>query len=79
MLYGEALPEKEFQSSIERVEHADMLLVLGTSLTVFPACNMINYFRGKYLVIINLDETPFDKKADLVIHDDLKDVFCALK
>lgn len=79
VLYGEALPEKEFQKSIERVEHADMLLVLGTSLTVFPACNMVNYFRGKYLVIINLDETPFDKKADLVIHDDLKDVFCALK
>ncbi|HIR74213.1 TPA: hypothetical protein IAB95_01775 [Candidatus Ventrenecus avicola] len=79
VLYGEALPENEFQKSVELVEHADMLLVLGTSLTVYPACNMVNYFHGKYLVIINRDKTPFDKKADLVIHADLKDVFDALK
>lgn len=79
VLYGEALPENEFQKSIAEIERADMLLVLGTSLTVFPACNMINYFHGKYLVIINRDETPFDKEADLVIYADLKDVFRVLR
>ena len=79
VLYGEALPENEFQKSVELVEHADMSLVLGTSLTVYPACNIVNYFHGKNLVIINRDKTPFDKKADLVIHADLKDVFDALK
>ena len=79
VLYGEALPENEFQKSIAEIERADMLLVLGTSLTVYPACNMVNYFHGKYLVIINRDKTPFDKKADLVIHADLKDVFRVLR
>ena len=52
-----------------------MLIVAGTSLTVYPACEFINYFLGKYLVIINKDETPYDKKANLVIHDNLKTVF----
>ena len=55
-----------------------MLLVLGSSLTVFPACDLINYFKGKYLVIINLDATNYDNRADLVIHDRLKDVFSKL-
>ena len=52
-----------------------MLIVAGTSLTVYPTWEFINYFSRKYLVIINRDETPYDKKANLVVHDNLKTVF----
>ena len=79
VLYGEALPEEEFTKSINAISKADMLMVLGSSLTVYPASGLINYFHGKYLVIINLDETPYDNKADLVIHDKLSNIFNKLK
>ena len=79
VLYGEALPEEEFTKSINAIEKADMLMVLGSSLTVYPASGLINYFHGKYLVIINLDKTPYDDKADLVINDKLSNVFSKLK
>jgi len=79
VLYGEGLPEEEFTKSINAIEKADMFIVLGSSLTVYPAAGLINYFHGKYLVIINLDETPYDNKADLVIHDKLSNVFSKLK
>ena len=79
VLYGEGLPEEEFTKSINAIEKADMLMVLGSSLTVYPAAGLVNYFHGKYLVIINLDETPYDLKADLVIHDKLGNVFSKLK
>lgn len=79
VLYGEGLPEDELTKSIDAVEKADMLMVLGSSLTVYPAAGFINYFHGKYLVIINLDETPYDNKADLIIHDKLGNVFSKLK
>ena len=79
VLYGEALPEEEFTKSINAISKADMLLVLGSSLTVYPAAGLINYFHGKYLVIINLDKTPYDDKADLVINDKLSNVFSKLK
>ena len=75
VLYGEMLPEEEYNNSIKYISKCDMLMVLGTSLTVFPASDLINYFRGKYLVIINRDSTSYDNRADLVIHDNLKDVF----
>lgn len=75
VLYGETLPSDEYNKSIKAISNCDMLLVLGSSLTVFPACDLINYFKGKYLVIINLDATNYDNRADLVIRDRLKDVF----
>ena len=52
-----------------------MLIIAGTSLTVYPASGLINYFNGKYLVIINRDTTPRDNMASLVINDSLKNVF----
>ena len=51
-----------------------MLIVMGTSLTVYPASGLVNLFRGKYFVIINNDETQYDYKAELVIHDKLSNV-----
>lgn len=75
VLYGEMLPEEEYNNSIKEISKCDMLMVLGTSLTVYPASDLVRFFRGKYLVIINRDETSYDYRADLVIHDSLKDVF----
>lgn len=79
VLYGEGLPEEEFTKSIDATEKADMFIVIGSSLTVYPAAGLVNYFHGKYLVIINLDETSYDSKANLVIHDKLSNVFSKLK
>lgn len=79
VLYGEMLPELEYSNSIKAISNCDMLLVLGSSLTVYPASSLINYFKGKYLVIINKDKTPYDSDADLVINDELKNVFNKLK
>lgn len=75
VLYGEMLPEDAYNNSIKAINNADMLLVLGSSLTVYPASGLINYFNGKYLVIINKDKTPYDNIADLVINDSLKNIF----
>jgi len=78
VLYGEALPEKELNESIKLIRNADMLFVLGTSLLVYPAAGLVEYFNGKYFVIVNRDKTPYDKYANLVINDDLEKVFIEL-
>ncbi len=78
-LYGEMLPSGAYSNALYSISNAELLIVAGTSLTVEPASSMINYFDGKYLAIINKDETPYDFKADLVIHDALKNVFGKLK
>lgn len=79
VLYGEMLPNDAFSNAQYNIYKADMLIVAGTSLTVEPAASMVNLFNGKYLVIINKDGTPYDKLANLVIHDKLKNVFTKLK
>ncbi len=79
VLYGEMLPEYDYNNGLYAISKADLLIVAGTSLTVYPASGMINYFKGKNLVIINRDTTEYDKKANLVINDDLKKVFSNLK
>ena len=56
-----------------------MLIIAGTSLTVYPASSLINYFKGKKLVLINKDSTPYDNKADLVINDSLGKVFSKIQ
>ena len=78
VLYGEMLPNDEYNNSIKAISNCDMLMVLGTSLTVFPASDLIRFFKGKYLVIINRDSTNYDYMADLVIHDNLKEIFSKL-
>ena len=75
VLYEEGLNDDTFDGAISSISNADMLIVAGTSLTVQPASSLINYFRGKNLVLINRDTTPYDYKADLVINDGLGNVF----
>ncbi len=75
VLYEESLDENVLEKSIIAIQNADLLIVAGTSLTVYPASGLINYFRGKNLVLINRDATPFDSRADLVINETLGKVF----
>jgi len=75
VLYEESLDQNCIEGSINAISNADMLIIGGTSLTVYPAAGLINYFKGKYLVLINRDPTHTDSKADLVIHDKIGEVF----
>ena len=78
VLYGESLPMDALSESAITISKADTLIVLGSSLVVYPAAGLISYFRGNNLVIINRDSTSYDNEASLVIHDSLKDVFTYL-
>ncbi len=73
-LYEESLPDMAWNMSMAAVRSADMLIIAGTSLMVYPAAYIVEYFKGKHLVIINRDATPRDSKADLVIHDSFGEV-----
>lgn len=71
VLYEEGLDQETIEASVLAINRADVLIVGGTSLVVYPAAGLINYYRGNKLVLINRDPTPYDKKADLVIHDSI--------
>ena len=75
VLYEESLDENVLVGSIQQISMADMLIVGGTSLNVYPAAGLLRYFQGRRLVLINKDATPRDKDADLVIHDKIGEVF----
>lgn len=75
VLYEEPLNENVLERSIRAVENADLLIVAGTSLTVYPAAGLINYYRGDRLVLINRDVTPYDHRANMVLHEKLGDIF----
>jgi len=69
VLYEEPLNEKDLTRAMDLVMKADVMLVIGTSLVVYPAAGLLNYYRGEKLIIVNMGETPFDKWARLVIHE----------
>jgi NAD-dependent deacetylase len=75
VLYEESLDEDVMYRAAKAIHEADVLIVAGTSLTVYPAAGMIRYYRGRRLVLINRDPTPYDGEADLVLHERLGDVF----
>ena len=75
VLYEEGLDDETVRGAVEAIMKADLLIVGGTSLTVYPASGLINYFRGKNLVLINRDVTAYDRVANLVINDSLGRVF----
>lgn len=78
VLYEEGLDDDVIGHSIDAIENADLLIVAGTSLSVYPAAGLINYYRGNRLVLINRDPTPYDSRADLVLHMALGEVFGSL-
>jgi NAD-dependent deacetylase len=75
VLYEESLDSDVMYRAARAISEADVLIVAGISLTVYPAAGMIGYYRGNRLVLINRDRTPYDGEADLVIHDSLGEVF----
>ena len=75
VLYEEGLDDETINNSVYAISNADLLIVGGTSLLVQPAASLINYFRGKNLVLINKDSTPYDNFANLVINESLGKVF----
>ncbi|MCR4821243.1 MAG: NAD-dependent protein deacylase [Treponema sp.] len=75
VLYEEGLDDATINGAVRAISEADMLIIGGTSLVVYPAAGLIRYFRGKNLVLINKSETQADANADLVIHDSLGKVF----
>lgn len=74
VLYEEGLDMNTINKAIYYVQNADVLIVGGTSLVVYPAAGLVNYYKGTKLVLINKGETPYDKRADLVIHDGIGSV-----
>ena len=78
VLYEESLDQKTIEKSVMAIHNADLLIVAGTSLTVYPAAGLINYYRGNRLVLINRDATAYDSQADLVFHDSLGNIFSKL-
>ena len=75
VLYEESLNNETLERSVMAIQDADLMIVAGTSLTVYPASGLINYFRGQNLVLINKDATPYDGRANIVINDSLGKVF----
>lgn len=75
VLYGENLNDNIVEKSMDYIRNAEVLIIGGTSLTVYPASSLIYYFKGKKLVLINRDSTQMDSRADLVINDSLGNVF----
>lgn len=75
VLYEESLDEDCITKAMQAIQAADLLIVGGTSLTVYPAAGLIRYYTGQRLVLINRDETPYDDYANLVLHESLGDVF----
>ena len=78
VLYEEALDDNVVMGAVDAINKADMLIIGGTSLVVYPAAGLINYFKGKYLVLVNKSATDADYRADLVIHEPIGEVFGSL-
>ncbi|HCO28469.1 MAG TPA: NAD-dependent protein deacylase [Lachnospiraceae bacterium] len=74
VLYEESLDQKTMEGAIRAIKEADMLIVGGTSLAVYPAAGLIHYYQGSHLVLINKTATPMDSRADLCIQDSFGDV-----
>lgn len=74
VLYEEPLDESVISQSVKAIAKADMLIVGGTSLNVYPAAGFVRYFHGERLALINQSTTPFDSQAGILIHDDIADV-----
>ena len=78
VLYEESLNGETIEASVSAIYDADLLIVAGTSLTVYPAAGLIDYYRGNRLVLINRDPTPRDYRANLVFHNSLGEIFSQL-
>lgn len=74
VLYEEGLDDYVVQSTVDYISKADVLIIGGTSLVVYPAAGLIRYFKGNHLVLINKSSTPYDNEASLIINDSIGEV-----
>ena len=79
VLYEEALIDRDLFRAVELISKADVMIIMGTSLNVYPAAGLVRYFRGSHLIIINKTTTPYDQNADLCINASLKDVLSKIQ
>ena len=79
VLYEESLDSRTVNGALEDISRADMLIIGGTSLAVYPAASLVTYYRGHRLVLINKSPTPYDSQADLVINEPIGAVFSQIK
>ena len=79
VLYEEALNDRDLYRAVELISKADVMIIMGTSLNVYPAAGLVRYFRGSHLIIINKTTTPYDQNADLCINASLKDVLSKIQ
>ena len=79
VLYEESLDDRTIRGALEDIEHADLLIIGGTSLAVYPAASLVTYYRGSRLVLINKSPTPYDSHADLVIAAPIGEVLGQIK
>ena len=79
VLYEESLNGRTLQKAVDALEHADLLIVGGTSLNVYPAAGLLEYYHGGPVVLINRDETPFDRRADLIFRQPIGQVLGHLR
>ena len=78
VLYGESLDNDCIRGALRAIANADLLIIGGTSLSVYPAAGLIDDYRGDRLVLVNKSETPHDARADLIIRDPIGEVFAQL-
>ena len=74
VLYEEPLKEQDVKKAIDLIRNAEVLIIGGTSLNVYPAASFISYFNGKHLIIINKDKTTMDNRCSLIFHDNIATV-----
>ncbi|MDO4385328.1 MAG: NAD-dependent protein deacylase [Clostridia bacterium] len=79
VLYEEGLDDATVRGALRVISQADVLIVAGTSLTVYPAAGFLDAFSGRHLILINRDPTPADSRAELVIHDKVGEVLDAIR
>jgi len=75
VLYEESLDEKDIEAAVVAISHADLLIIGGTSLVVYPAAGLVQYFRGSHLAIVNLEPIAQDCAADVVCACDIAKAF----
>ena len=78
VLYEEGLDDKTVRNAIKYISEAEVLIVGGTSLNVYPAAGFLDYFRGKTIILLNKSVTSFDRRADIVIHEPIGQVLSAV-
>lgn len=74
VLYEEALNDDVIETTVNHISNAEVLIIGGTSLVVYPAAGLVRYFKGKHLILINKSSTPYDKEANMVINDSIGNV-----